>query len=195
MLSAAGIVALAAGGGTAIATNSEAPSGAPLSVPPTASIDSADLATFAALRRPQTASDQFPTQLVVAGPSGANAALARRVHGFSQGAWLVPGHDALCIFAQGGGACEPSSAATAGELVEISGNRSTPGVEFLSGVVPDGVDQVTARRSDGTVETLPVHENVYMDSVHGLFVSVSFKTASNTVAVQIERPPAAAGLG
>ena len=184
-LALAGGVALAAGGspnagpvppgeGTALATTP----------------GSADLAAFGILRREGTSTDAFSPRSPVAlsGASGANLALARRAVGFTSGeAWVVPGKGAVCLVAEsttgpnGGAACGEDSQVTLGRLMQIAHSATAPGMQFVSGLVPDGVGSVSVHLADGTVDVLPVHENVYMGEVHGTVSSVSFSGPNGPV--------------
>lgn len=191
-LSTAGLLGLLALGGTAALATNESSSPLPAPVEPTATVDAADQATFAVLRRTRTVADDVPREhiAVFEGPSGANLGLARRARGFGTGAaWVFPGRGSVYLMAQGGGSCVPDAAAAGGELVETSGSRQFPGTEFLAGVVPDGVGQVSVHLSNGTEQMVTVHDNVYLDSTHGRFSTVSLIDRGFTMTVRVPGPP------
>ncbi len=70
--------------------------------------------------------------------------------------------------------CSPTSGIVGGKTYVVSGSRNAPGVEFLAGIVPDGVTSVTLTLTDGTTVDVTVHENVYTANVHGAISEVSF---------------------
>jgi hypothetical protein len=142
---------------------------------------------------PSDALDAFDSQVLTNSPAagyGANPALARRVHGFTNGAaWIVPANDGdICLIAEnaqalamnsepgpwqhhtrvpganGASNCTSASAVTTGWLAEYGYTRETPGMAFTAGLVPDDVTQVTVTSASGTA-TLPIHENVNMGEV------------------------------
>lgn len=83
--------------------------------------------------------------------------------GLSPAVWLVPGDDSLCLYViyssdDGGSTCQTSSDVLVGRLELV---RHSPAVTSIVGVVPDGVDTVTAAASDGTPTTVPVVYNMY----------------------------------
>ncbi|MGA2454561.1 MAG: hypothetical protein ABSG93_13670 [Solirubrobacteraceae bacterium] len=156
-------------------------------------IESSDLGSFEILRRSQTAADTVLPQDEVAfsGASGANLALARRVQGLSEGdAWVVPGKGSVCLIANGSASCTTNSAAADGKLVLISGSDKSPGVETVAGVVPDGVGTVSAHLSDGSSQSLAVHENVYLARVSGSVTGTSFNGPNGSATNTVAGPPA-----
>ncbi len=66
-------------------------------------------------------------------------------------------------------------------MLEAS-NPSAPNKVFLAGLVPDGVASVTANLVDGSTETLPVSENVYMQEVSDELQSVTVRPSQVLVA-------------
>ena len=158
---------------------------------------SADLAI---LRRPRVASDalsQAQASDYTNTPDaayGPNPALSRRAEGFTAGAaFLIPGNGNICFEAHfpvagGGGTCGSDSEYPAGRVMIFGFNESAPGLIGVAGVVPDGVNMVTVTPANGPVQTLPVHENVYMTEIpHGDF-SVSFDGPNGPVSLNASDP-------
>ena len=144
-------------------------------------------AALGILRRPRVASDALPPEGIQAmtdspsASSGANVNLSRRAQGITDGAaWVIPGDGQICTYftadAGGGGTCQPDAAVTNDNWPPItSGNAiKDPGMTVVSGLVPDGVTQVTLTLGGGSTVTVPVHENVYLATVHGGCTSVSY---------------------
>ena len=153
-------------------------------------------AALGILSRAQTPTDAIPQSGVAplvdgsfVDRYGANVALARRADGLTAGAaWVVPGTGAVCLLSAsslnadgspiagmpGGGVCTTTASVTAGTTYVVSGSRNDPGVEFLAGIVPDGVGSVTVSLADGTTVGIVVHENVYTAAIHGAISEVSF---------------------
>jgi hypothetical protein len=73
------------------------------------------------------------------------------------------------------------SAAVAGRLEEQASSSSSPGVVLVSGLVPDGVQEVVVHVSDGSSQTLAVVENVYAGEVTGGVRYVSFEAGGSEV--------------
>jgi len=160
------------------------------------SIASEQATALGILSRAQTPTDAIPqsgvTPLVDGSfidRYGANVALARRADGLTAGAaWVVPGTGAVCLLSAsslnsegspipgmpGGGVCTTTASVTAGTTYVVSGSRNDPGVEFLAGIVPDGVGSVTVSLADGTTLGIAVHENVYTAAIHGSISEVRF---------------------
>jgi hypothetical protein len=156
-------------------------------VAPEATIAPDQAADLEILRRPRVASDALTpgdVQLLTATPAaanGANVELSRRAQGITNGAaWLIPGDAMICFVydnppAGGGGTCQPDASVSNGQFpVETGGSIKAPGMTSVAGVVPDGVPQVTLNISDGTTVTVPVHENVYLATIHGGLTSVTY---------------------
>jgi hypothetical protein len=199
----AGIVLLLAGAGGAAIAGGGRPNPEP--APPRAGAvlangaDARDLSAFAILRRPPAESDQIPAQSPVAlsGASGANLGLARRAQGLGEGrAWVVPGNGTVCLIAEwpqrhtGGANCVPDAAALAGQLVGASGTASAPGIEFIAGLVPDGVGAVTLHLRGRAVTSAPVHEGVYMIALAGSASSITYAGPHGQVRIEgVGLPP------
>jgi len=155
--------------------------------------DGADRATFAILRRPTSSADEIPLRLPLAlsGSSGANLQAARRAAAPGPGeAWVVPGRGSVCLIAAwpaqhaGGSSCVPDAAAARGALYVSSGSARTPGVDYLAGLVPDGVRAVTVLLPGGLGTRVGVHENVYVVAVPGNPLAVIFAGPHGPVTVQ-----------
>lgn len=138
--------------------------------------DAASLAAFSIMRRPRTEADNLPSSAVggLSSASGANLALARKAEGFTADeAWVIPGIGNECLWAKsttgknGGATCDGDASATAGELMIEAESPSSPGKVFIAGLVPDGISSVAVRLVGGSTDTLPVHENVYMQEITG----------------------------
>jgi hypothetical protein len=100
--------------------------------------------------------------------------------------WLVPGSAGTCLvwrdlppqFGGGGGDCVPNGMALAGELSPISGGPA--GVTVI-GLAPNGNPTVRLALADGSSESVPVSQNVYLArSPHG-FKTVTVKNSTGTV--------------
>ena len=157
-------------------------------VAPEGTIAPDQTANLEILRRPRVASDALPPgdiQLFTDSPAAANGAsitLSRRAQGITNGAaWLIPGDGTICFVydnppAGGGGTCQPDASLTGGGRfpVETGGSMEAPGLTSVAGVVPDGVTQVTLNTSGGTTVAVPVHENVYLATIHGGLTSVTY---------------------
>lgn len=153
--------------------------------------DSASTAAFGIMRRPRTSADDISSTAIggLSSASGANITLARRARGFNNGeAWAIPGIGNECLWAEsktaknGGAVCDGDATATTGGLMLEASNPSAPNKVFLAGLVPDGVASVTANLVDGSTETLPVSENVYMQEVSDELQSVTVRPSQVLVA-------------
>jgi len=147
------------------------------------------LADLAILRRPRTPFDAVDSRDIsvlsrssFTGASGANFELSRRAQGFASGAaWVIPAAASVCVVADarltprsesvpgsnGAAGCEPNGAIPTGKLMVSSSTAREPDVTLVAGLVPDGVEAITAKSPGGRTWTIPVHENVYMASVTG----------------------------
>jgi len=170
-------------------------------------VDSLDAASFGMLRRAITPADAVSAAEATSlshsgfvGAFGANLALARETTTSAGSAWLVPGDQSLCLIARsvttgtavlGGATCTSDAGAAAGALEQVSGSAKDPGVQLVSGVVPDGVSSVRVTAPDGVVESAAVGDNVYSVIVPA-GAAVSFTDATGTVAIPGTPPPARA---
>lgn len=149
-------------------------------------------AAFAILRRPITKADHVPKadQVTFSGASGANVQLARRARGLTAGiGWVVPGRDDICIITasetnqhQGGAGCTGDAAAIAGKLWLQGTTPTAPGMEFVAGLVPDGVPSVTLHLTTGSTMVVPVYENMYALELRGSVASVETGTSGGAQA-------------
>jgi hypothetical protein len=144
--------------------------------------DAASTAAFGILRRPRSGADNLSPNATggLSSASGANITLARKAEGFTSGeAWVIPGIGNECLWAEsttaknGGAVCDGDATATTGGLILEAVSPSAPGKVFVAGLVPDGIASVTANLVGGSTETLPVHENVYMQEITGEVKSVA----------------------
>jgi hypothetical protein len=167
--------------GTAQPTSPNTDQVAPLAQAP----DPTDLAMLGILRRPQQPGDALPsepdrTQDPVARSTGANPALARKVSFGAVGdAWVIPADGGVCLQSQGGG-CDTDVDGHPPYIEMLGGGIDHPGVYHITGLVPDGVTTVTLHLPDGTLDTLPVQQNVYMANIHTGTTSTTFTLADGT---------------
>jgi hypothetical protein len=192
------LMAICAGGAIAAnaGSNSTPPeAGAATAIAP----DQADANALGILRRSVTAVDQIPPQdsIEFSGASGANVTLARRAQGISGAeGWVVPGKGSLCVIAEwpashaGGAACMSDADAVAGNLAVEAGSTKAVGMDFVAGVVPDGISEVTVHLASGTIEAVAVHENMYATGVHGSITGVTASGPAGHVNVEGIGPPA-----
>ena len=165
-------------------------------VTPEAAMTADQTADLEILRRPRVASDALPQADIsdyTASPTaanGPNVALSRSAQGFSGGddAWLVPGNGMICFNyddpgAGGGGSCGPDAFVNEGRMLLFGGYTAAHPLEAVGGVVPDGVTQVTLETTQGTTITVPVHENVYIATLSGMFASMTFQGPNGPVTV------------
>lgn len=99
--------------------------------------------------------------------------------------WVVPGSTGTCFVytmrsepqVVGAGNCAPNAMVLTGGLV--SGLYSPDGSEeTLIGLVPDGNSSVMVTRTDGSTESVPVSQNVYIVQGASGLASVTFRDAS-----------------
>ncbi len=167
------------------------------------------LAHLSILRRARVPSDVVDARDVsvlshstFTGASGANFSLSRRARGFATGAaWVIPAAGGVCIIADqrltpdgqpvlgsnGAAGCEPNDAITEGRLLSSSGTAREPDVTFVAGLVPDGVQAITATLTDGTAQSIPVHDNIYMGVLHGS-AQLSFDGPNGHVTLEAAKP-------
>ena len=147
------------------------------------------------LRRPRVASDALsPLQIseLTDSPTAANGpnpALSRQAQGLTGGsAWVVPGdgmicfeYDATAVGGGGGGTCQPDASVSNGDWPPMTSGSGSGGWTSVGGLVPDGVSQVALKLSDGSTETVAVHENVYLATVNGGIASITYTGPNGTV--------------
>lgn len=145
-------------------------------------------AAFGVLRREEVGRDALPASMAkhlsntyAVKVAGLNASLARRAAADAGAVWVIPGNGSTCMVVNGapvpdGGTelsqasatCALDDRATAGQLVmSLQFSDEDPDREFVAGLVPDGVEQVTAELSDGTERTITVHDNIYTGEFNG----------------------------
>jgi hypothetical protein len=180
--------------GTAQPTNINSDQRAPLAQ----AADPTDLAMLGILRRAQQPGDALPMSAISAGPDdpaersdGANGALARKVSfGAIGDAWVIPADGGLCLqstgyvngaVAFGGGGCDTDADGHPPYIQGLSGGIRAPGIYLITGLVPDGVSDVQFHFTDGSVDTVPVDQNVYMAEVRSGLTSTTFTNADGTV--------------
>jgi hypothetical protein len=190
------LLIVAGAGGAAVAIESgpnpgpvPPQAGAPLAAAP----EPDQLAAFAILRRPRTASDEVPRTVTtyLSGASGANRGLAHHVAGpAGTSAWVVPGRGSMCILAswargeQSGARCSENATAVSGRLDLTLTSVSTAGAQLLAGLVPDGVSQVVVHLRSGAEQQAPVSENVYISVLHSAWQAITFTGPHGPVEVQ-----------
>ena len=187
----AGIAEASGAFGTAQPTSPNTDQVAPLAQ----AADPTDLAMLGVLRRPQQPGDALPMepnrlQDPVARSTGANPALARKVSFGSLGdAWVIPADGGLCLQATGyvngvaafgGGGCDTDNNGHPPYIQGLSGGRPR-GIYLITGLVPDGVSEVELHLTDGTIDSVPVEQNVYMAEVRSGLTSTTFTGADGTV--------------
>ena len=151
-----------------------------------AGISKDQAAAFAVLRRPQVAGDQLPEDRWPAleggmiGRLGLNPALARRVTTEAGDVWVIPGNGFICHLDENGMGCNSTQVAVAKGLVGWGSARPHEKT-IVSGVVPDGVEQVTLISKRGTTKVAGVHDNVYGALLDGFLTSIRFSGPTGEV--------------
>ena len=138
------------------------------------------------LERPRTADDAMPAewrQELTEGESaddqwGANPSLARRT---APGTWIVPADGYVCVAnttprdgALGFGCATPEDVER-GLLAPADIDKDGNGV--LTGVLPDGVSEVTLVNKDGSTRDVPVERNTYRAAIDANLEEVRFTDA------------------
>jgi|GEM_PF-6508987 len=101
--------------------------------------------------------------------------------------WLVPGDSGSCLFwrypdfspvvADVGG-CAPNSIVLTGDFFAIAPG---PGSQTIIGVAPDGNTNVTLGLGDGSSESVPVSQNVYVAQATQGFRTVTLKDSTGAM--------------
>lgn len=102
-------------------------------------------------------------------PFGQNTAFSRAVAVPRGTIYVIPGDDAVCLGdgINWGHTCVDVPTAIAGDLYLVTlGDPKTPSTT-VSGLVPDGVSEVSISLADGTAIAVPVRDNVYDLSLPG----------------------------
>ena len=190
----AGIAEASGALGTAQPTSPNSDLRAPLAQ----AADPTDLAMLGVLRRAQQPGDALPMSAISSGAddpiersTGANPALARKVSFGAIGvAWIIPADGGLClqstgyvngVAAFGGGGCDTDTNGHPPYSQSLSGGMRARGIYLITGLVPDGVSAVNLHLADGTIDTVPVEQNVYMAEVRFGLTSTTFTGADGTV--------------
>jgi hypothetical protein len=157
---------------------------------------SAQTALFSVLLRPRQHDDALPDSVTrtLSGPAqsathGESPDLSRRLHHPDRAVWLTVGADTVCYLVKvtdgepGGdtaGGCQPTAAAAQGLLqgYETGGARFA-GKAVVTGILPDGIPQVTVTYADGSTQSVPVIDNVYAFTTDQT-ARVSFTDAQGT---------------
>ena len=164
---------------------------APRAPAPVRAVPARLAAVFAVFRRTANPGDALPVALAdsfTRGPEadlGLNPTLARRIGDLLQHpAYLVPGKDGIGLyFAAGGGTYVPYADAIDGGLLAESFRPRAP--EVVTGVVPDGVRNVTFQLADGTTQTAPVHDNLYQAQLRVHATTMTFVGPGGPVSVNL----------
>ncbi|MBB4663452.1 hypothetical protein [Conexibacter arvalis] len=182
---AVAVAAVAAGGAIAIAGSGEDTEHGPARAQaPANSVDPRLQEAFGLFRTDRLlVSDK---QTAEAGPAafGQNKALARAVPVPGGGnVFIVPGNDAVCLGdgVNEGHACVPVNDAVDGKLLLVTlADPRTPGTT-VSGLVPDGVSEVSIALTSGDMLSVPVRDNVFDAVIEGTkpaVAGVAWKSAS-----------------
>lgn len=198
MVAAAAIVTAASAGLTVANAGQSDPDRvvAAVSQPVTSSATAAALDAF---RAAATARDRAPLDSGTTVP-GANPQLARLAHEDGrQKVWLVPGQQGVCLVSSAGIArgCADSSDVTAGtglQAILCSPNLDR-GIVEISGVVPNGVDQVRLEGDGFAALTAPVNHNtliVDLSKSGSLPTRITWTAQGRSTTVPSPIPPDAA---
>jgi hypothetical protein len=179
-----------AGGAIATAGDDPAPDPVPESqdaaADPVTTVQSDQAGEIRQLRRDRTADDAMPAQWdheITEGEGkdqtwGANPDLSRRT---APGTWIVPGDGYVCVAnstpgesALGLGCATPEDVER-GLLAPADVDENGNGV--LTGVLPDGVSEVTLVDKDGSTRTAPVERNTYRVAIDANIKEVRFTDA------------------
>jgi hypothetical protein len=182
---------LAAGGAIATAGDDPAPDPVPESqeaaADPVATVPNEQAEEIRQLRRERTTDDAMPAQwdqeLTVGEAAdqsfGANPDLSRRT---APGTWIVPGDGYVCVAnatpGEGtlGFGCATPEDVKRGLLAPSDVDAEGNGV--LTGVLPDGVTEVTLVDKDGSTRTAPVERNTYRIAIDANLEEVRFTDAN-----------------
>ena len=163
---------------------------APRAPAPVRAVPARLAAVFAVFRRTANPADVLPVALAdsfMRGPEadlGLNPTLARRIGGLEHPAYLVPGQDGIGLyFAAGGGTYVPYADAIDGGLLAESFRSGTP--EVVTGVVPDGVRNVTFELTGGGTQIVRVQNNLYQARLHHHATTMTFLGPSGRVSVNL----------
>jgi hypothetical protein len=182
---------LATGGAIATAGDDVDPAPVPeaqaAQADPVATVPEEQAEEIEQLDRPRTSDDALPKewreQLATGDESdehwGANPSLARRT---APGTWIVPGDGYVCVAnatpGEGdlGFGCATPDDVEKGLLAPADVDANGNGV--LTGVLPDGVDEVTIVNHDGGTRTVAVERNTYRVAIDADLKEVRFTDAA-----------------
>src|SRR3954470_2502224 len=189
MLGAACVLAGVAGGGAIATAGNDGKKPAPLpegvaaGADPVAAVPEEQADQINQLERPRTSDDAMPSEWredLTAGPEGdehfgANPSLARRT---GPSTWIVPGDGYVCVAnsTPGEGAlgfgCATPDDVEKGLLAPSDVDANGNGV--LTGVLPDGVSEVTLVDKDGSTRSAEVERNTYRAAIDANLKEVRF---------------------
>jgi hypothetical protein len=198
MLGAACVLAGVAGGGAIATAGDDGVEPAPVpevvaaDADPVAAVPEEQADQIHQLERPRTGDDAMPSEWredLTAGPEGdehfgANPSLARRT---GPSTWIVPADGYVCVAnsTPGEGAlgfgCATPDDVEKGLLAPSDVDANGNGV--LTGVLPDGVSEVTLTDKDGTTSTVSVERNTYRVAIDANLKEVRFTDAGGGVHV------------
>jgi hypothetical protein len=195
MLAGACVLACLGGGGAIAAAGDESSGTAPASEieavnntqgEPVPGVPADQAQEVSQLERPRTSDDAMPSEWkaeLTDGDSaddhfGANPSLARRT---GPGTWIVPADGYICVAntTPGEGAlgfgCATPEDVQKGLLAPADIDKDGNGV--LTGVLPDGVAEVTLADKDGSTRSVPVDRNTYRAAIDANLEEVRFTDA------------------
>jgi hypothetical protein len=118
----------------------------------------------------------------------------RRATGLGAGAaWVITLKGYICLFARatdgqfdagpalGGGGCQGVAQATSRGMTFDGGGTQFHGNSFVDGLVPDSVTSVTLTLDGGGSLAVPVHDNVFLEVVHGHVHSVTYTVLGRSI--------------
>jgi hypothetical protein len=192
MISAAFVVACLGGAGAIAAADDEGAAPAPVSEAaaaqsePVATVPEEQAEQIDQLDRPRTSDDAMPAEWreeLTSGPDadehwGANPYLSRRT---APGTWILPGDGYVCAAnaTPGEGAlgfgCATPDDVDRGLLAPSDVDANGNGV--LTGVLPDGVTEVTLVNNDGSTRAVEVDRNTYRAAIDAELKELRFTDA------------------
>jgi hypothetical protein len=102
--------------------------------------------------------------------------------------WLIPGSTGTCFMMTTKsnplpvGGCGSNSRAVAGEqMMALESPAGYPGGEVVIGLAPNGNTSVTLTRADGSTESVPVAQNVYVAETAQQIKSVSVRDSAGNL--------------
>jgi hypothetical protein len=186
---AAGGVVVAGAGADGDSSPPAQPEVAAADSPPVTAIEPAQSEELGQLRRGRTTEDALPSRWREALTDdsggddhwGANPSLSRRT---APGVWIVPADGYTCVANASpddgglGFGCATPEDVERGLLAPSDVDANGNGV--LTGVVPDGVGQVTLVDQDGSTRTAEVNRNTYRAAIDAKLKEVRFTSPDGT---------------